>query len=228
MMKRTVGRLVAILAVVGLNACVTNVPPDVDAESLVERSRWTIETFKKNPEPPNAIFREQLQTAKGVLVFPRVFKGAFVFGAEGGDGVLLTRRADGSWGYPAFYTMGGGSFGLQAGAQASEIVLLLRTDKAVRAVIEDQGQFGADMELTVGNIGAGMGGATTSNFGADIIAIAQSSGVYGGLSLEGAALVRRNDLNQAYYGTGATPESIVFQDRFANPHADSLRSALVF
>lgn len=228
MLQRMIGRLALILAVVGLNACVTNVPPDVGANALVERSRWTIETFKKNPEPPNAVFREQLQTAKGVIVFPRVFKGAFVFGAEGGDGVLLTRRADGSWGYPVFYTLGSGSFGLQAGAQASEIVLLLRTDRAVRAVIEDQGKFGADMELTVGNIGAGIGGATTTNFGADIIAIAQSSGVYGGLSLEGAAIVRRNDLNQAYYGTGATPESIVFQDRFANPHADGLRSALVF
>lgn len=227
-MKQRIGRFLAVLVLASLGGCVSDTPPSVDAHALVEKSRWTIEKFKQNPEAPNAVFREKLQTAQGVLVFPRVLKGAFVFGAEGGDGVLLTRRADGSWGYPAFYSMGSGSFGLQAGAQASEVVLLLRTERAVRSVIEDQGKFGADMELTFGTIGAGMEGATTTNFGADILGIAQSAGIYGGLSLEGAALVRRNDFNQAYYGDGASPEAIVLENRFANPDADRLRSALVF
>lgn len=227
-MTRTLSSIAAVVALLLLAACVQSNPPDVSAQSLVERSRWTIETFKNNPEAPADVFRRELANAKGIVVFPQVLKGAFVIGAESGDGVLLTRDEDGNWGYPAFYSMGGGSFGLQAGAQASEVVLLLRTDRAVRALVHDQGTLGADLELTVGNLGAGLEGATTTNFGADIIGISQSSGIYGGLTLEGAALVRRGDFNTAYYGNGATPEAIVFENRYSNTHADSLRQALVF
>lgn len=221
-------RFCLFFAVLTLTACVQSVPPHVDAEALVDRSRWTVEAFKHNPEQPNDVFRQNLKTARGIIVFPQVLKGAFVFGAEGGDGVLLVRKEDGTWGYPAFYTMGSGSFGLQAGAQASQIVLLLQTDRAVEAVVHDQGMLGADMELTFGNLGAGLEGATTSNLGADVVGVAQSAGAYAGLSLEGAAIIRRNDYNAAYYGAGATPETIVLEDRYSNPQADSLRKALVF
>ena len=227
-MKRMCAALSACLAMLVLATCVRNPEPDIGAESLVESSRWTIETFKRNPEQPIQVFREQMKDAKGVVVFPNVLKGAFVLGAEGGSGVLLMRKEDGTWGYPAFYTLGGGSLGLQAGARASEMVLVLRTDRAVEAIVRDQGKLGGDMEITVGPIGAGLSASTTTNLGADVVGFSQGAGLYGGLSLEGAALVRRGDYNEAYYGAGATPEGIVFDGMYANPHADALRKALVF
>ncbi len=226
-MGRTLTVAIVAAMMAGLVACVSGVPRKTEAEALVERSRWTIETFKTNVEHPNDIIRSELPKARGVVIVPGSFKGAFLVGAEGGNAVLLARNADGEWSYPAFYSLGSGSFGLQAGAQTSETVLLLRTDKAVQAVVRHQGRFGADAELTFGTIGVGMKGATTANLGADIIGLSHSAGAFAGVSLEGGVLVRRNDLNEAYYGAGATPQAIVLDRRFANPHSESLRSALV-
>ncbi len=215
-----------LLLVFLVTACVQTVPDRTEAESLVARARWTIESFANDPNDPAPLFRSELKNAYGVLIFPSLFKGAFVFGGEGGNGVLLTRDETGAWSYPAFYTMGSGSFGFQAGAQSSEVVLILRNQKAVEAVVLNQGKFGGDIGVTVGTLGAGVKGATTTNLGADIVGVARSVGLFAGFSLEGAMLVRRNDLAAAYYEPGATPAQIVLERRFSNPDADPLRGAL--
>ncbi len=222
-------RYVFILAViVGVTGCVANLPPQSEAESLVERARWTVQTFMTREEDNYVVFREQLKSARGIVVIPKLLKGAFVFGGEGGSGVLLARDEAGNWSYPAFYAIGAGSFGPQIGAQSSEVILLLQSDEAVAALIGDQSKFSADVELTFGTFGAGLEGGTTTNFGADVLGFSYSEGLFAGLSIEGMALVRRTDLNEAYYGTSAKPEEIVVYRRFQNAHANNLRQALVF
>jgi SH3 domain-containing YSC84-like protein 1 len=211
----------------GLSACAKNIPLKSEAEALVDQARWTVEMFKERNDEPDQAFRAALKDASGIVIFPGAVKGAFIVGAEGGNGVLVARDDTGVWGYPAFYTLGAGSFGLQVGAQSSEIVLVLRTQKALQAIINNQGKLGGNIQMTMGQVGAGIEAATTTNVGADIVGFAHGAGVYAGASLEGAVLARRNDLNQAYYGKGATPQTIVFDQRFANPQADPLRLSLV-
>ena len=215
-----------VLVALGFSACAKNVPLRSEAETLVDQARWTVEMFKERNEEPDRAFREALKDAHGIVVFPGVVKGAFIFGAEGGNGVLLARDTTGKWGYPAFYTMGAGSFGLQIGAEASEIVLVLRTLEALQAVVKHQGKLGGDIQMTMGQVGAGLEAATTTNVGADIVGFTHGAGLYLGVSLEGAVIARRNDLNEAYYGQGATPQTIVFESRFANLQADPLRLSL--
>lgn len=223
-----IGRWVSLALglLLALAACVQTVPDRTEAGSLVDRARWTIEGFKQDKNDPGPLFRSELTNARGVVIFPSVFKGALLVGGEGGNGVLLTRNDAGQWSYPAFYTMGSGSLGFQAGAQSSELVLILRNDKAVNAIISDQAKLGGDVGITFGTLGAGVEGATTTNLGADIVGVSRNVGLYGGFSLEGATLVRRNDLNQAYYDASATPQGIVLERRYANPDADPLRRAL--
>ena len=104
---------------------------------------------------------------------------------------------------------------------------MVRNDIALEAILEHQGKFGADAGITVGLFGVGMEAATTTNLNADVLAFAHSKvGLFGGVSLEGAVLARRNDLNEAFYGQGATPREIVQGHRFFNPQADPLREAL--
>ena len=225
-MAKKFGLLLLVVFAVGLSACTKNMPLKTEAEALVDQARWTVEMFKERNEEPDRAFRAALKDAHDIVVFPGAVKGAFIVGAEGGNGVLVARDQTGAWGYPAFYTMGAGSFGLQVGAQSSEIVLVLRTQKAVQAVINHQGKLGGDIQMTMGQVGAGISGATTTNVGADIVGFAHGAGVYAGASLEGAVLARRNDLNQAYYGKGATPQTIVRDQRFANLQADPLRLSL--
>ena len=217
--------LIAVLALT-LAACAAGVQQKRGtAQDLVDLSAQTFTRVQNDPSV--ARFRGLLRDAQGLVIFPAVVKAGFIVGAEGGSGVFVARGGDGRFSPPAFYTLASGSIGLQAGAQLTEMVMVLRNQKAVNAVLRHQGKFGADMGVTVGVIGAGLEAATTSALGADIVAIAVGLvGIYGGVSLEGAALVRRSDLNEAYYAPGAEPHAIVVERRFANPGADGLAEVL--
>jgi len=219
-----VRRIATVLfALAALAACTSGpkVPPSV---RLVEDARQTFEHFKTAPDAKD--FNDMLPRAAGVAIFPAVYKAGFFVGAEGGNGLVIGRDANGNWGYPAFYVLGGGSFGLQIGAQQSAIVLVIRSRKALQAVIKHQGKLGPDAGVAVGWVGAGLEGAVTSNLGLDIVGFSTARGLYGGLSLEGSALVRRNDYNSEFYGTGATPEQIILENKYKNAKADGLRAAL--
>jgi lipid-binding SYLF domain-containing protein len=139
---------------------------------------------------------------------------------------VLTRDASGAWSYPAFYSLASGSFGLQFGGQKARVALILRTDGAVQAVIKNQAKLGADIGVAVATVGAGVEGAVTTNVGADIIAFNDAMGLYGGISLEGSGLVRRNDFNQDYYGKPSEPQDILFDRTRSDPGADALRASL--
>lgn len=197
------------------------------ARETVLQAQHTVERLKASNDLDRFAFRRELAAARGVVVLPAVVKAGFIGAAEGGNGVLLARGGDGTWSDPAFYTLASGSFGLQIGVQGVEMLMILRNDKAVRAILENQGKFGADAGATIGVIGVGVEGSTTTNLGADILVYTYSFvGAYGGISLEGAVLARRNDLNAGYYGEGATPQAIVFDRAFSNPQAAGLKAAL--
>jgi len=196
-----------------------------EATELVDKARIAVQRLARHPDMgPN--LRRFIQKARAVLIFPTLIKGAFMFGGEGGSGVLLTRNSNGSWSYPAFYTMASVSFGLQFGGQTTEAILMLRTDGALNAVLDTQIKLGADVSVAAGPVGLGVDGAITTNAGADIFSYSTSQGLFAGTSLEGAVIARRGDWNRAFYDSRATPRSIVVDRAHANPAADALRDAL--
>ncbi len=225
-MKKAAFLSLFLVAVMSLGSCAEmRREPDSIAVDLVNQARETVQRFKGMPDLK--LFTPYMANAKGIVILPTVIKGGIGVAGEGGNGVLLTRRSDGSWSQPAFYILGAASFGLQMGLQDTEVVLVLRSDKAVDAVIKHQVKLGADAGLTVGLIGAGAEISTTTNVGVDVLAFANSKiGLFGGVSLEGAVLARRTDLNEAYYGVGATPREILYGSQFANPQANALRAVL--
>lgn len=197
------------------------------AREIVRQAEGTFKRISTHEDLARLNVAGLLKDARGVVILPSVVKAGFVGGAEGGDGVMLVRGSDGMWSDPAFYTMAAGSFGIQFGVQGAEMVMVLRTDKAVEAVIDHQGKFGADAGVTFGLVGLGVEGSTTTNAGADVVVYANSFiGFYGGMTVEGAALIRRNDLNQAYYGQEIMPRAILIERGVRNPNADALKAAL--
>lgn len=195
------------------------------AVDVVNQATETVQRFKGMPDLKG--FADYMSTARGIVVLPSVIKGGFMLGGEGGNGVLMVKSVDGSWSPPAFYVLGAASLGVQMGLQDTEIVLVLRSNGAVSAILDHQGKFGADAGLTIGTIGQGAELSTTANIGLDVLAFSNSKiGFFGGAALEGAVLARRVDLNEAYYGKGATPRGIVYQGKAQNLHADALRAAL--
>ena len=219
-----------ILAVMALTvtgcAAFKPVSDEQRALQILMASKTVFETLKASDSQPMDEFRALLPKAQGVVILPGLLKGGFIVAAEGGNGVLLAKDASGRWGQPAFYFLAAGSVGLQVGAQATDVVLLVFNSGAVASIIEHQGKLGADLGLVIGTIGAGVEASTTTNIGADVMAFSQGIGVFAGGSLEAAALIKRNDLNEAFYGQMVTPGDIVLQGRVQNPAADGLRAVL--
>lgn len=205
---------------------VPNVSDYDRAVQIVGAAQATVSKFKASQDQPMDEFRALLPRAQGVVVLPGMLKGGFIVAAEGGNGVLLTKDAAGRWGQPAFYFLAAGSVGLQAGGQATDVVLLVFSPQAVTSIIEHQGKLGADLGLVIGTVGAGVEASTTTNIGADVMAFSQGVGMFAGGSLEAAALIKRNDLNEAFYGQVVTPADIVLDGRAQNPAADNLRATL--
>ena len=122
--------------------------------------------------------------------------------------------------------MGSGSIGLQVGGKVSEIVFIILTEKGLLAILDHKFKFGAEAGVTMVAVGAGLEGATTAAAGADIVAFANSNGLFAGASLEGSYIDADNDWNALYYGAGATGRAIVQDRRFTNPGAEPLRQFL--
>ena len=194
--------------------------PILQARHLTERAQQTLETFAGAPEME--AFRNLIVSARGVFIAPQVLKGAFIFGASGGSGVFVARdRLRQEWAGPAFYTIGGASFGFQIGANASEVILLALTDRGVNSLLESSFKLGADVGLTMGPVGMGAA-ASTANLSADIVSFSRSKGLYGGLSLDGSVVKTRRSLNEAYYRGTTTPADILIKRSVTNPHASGL------
>ncbi len=217
---RTIG---AAAAAVVLANC-THVTDATKTANLIAAAEDTVQAMKRNPNIRG--FNKMLADAQGVAVFPALIKGGFLIGAEGGSGVVLSRKADGRWGYPAFYTLAAGSVGLQAGVQTAGVVLVIRKKKAIEAIVKHQGKLGADISAAAGSRGVGYEGAVTTNVNFDIVAFSSNSGFFAGASLEGSAMIRRNDYNRAYYGGNPTPAQILLEHTVQIPAADRLRRVI--
>jgi lipid-binding SYLF domain-containing protein len=197
---------------------------DAKRQVLVDDSLAAARKVLSGKDFPDAV--RLMAQAKGVLIVPQLVQGGFIIGAAGGRGTLLTRTGPGNWSYPAFYGMGSGSLGLQIGGKVSEIVFIVLTEKGLTAFHESKFKFGAEAGITMVAIGAGIAGATTAAAGADIVAFANSTGLFAGASLEGSYMEPDNDWNALYYGPGATAQQILLDRRYTNVGAEPLRQFL--
>jgi SH3 domain-containing YSC84-like protein 1 len=217
---RLAGAMAAVLALIGTAPASAN--DATDARQLVERAKITLDSFTTDKAVGDPV-KKLLKTAKGVFISPQVLRGAFIVGVSGGSGVLVVRDGKtGSWHGPAFYTMGEASFGFQAGGDASEVVLLVMTDRGVTALQSNSVKLGADASVAAGPVGAGAE-ASTANISADILAFTRAKGLYGGVSVEGAVVATRDSLNDAFYARqDLTPTDILIRGRVSNPAAAPL------
>jgi SH3 domain-containing YSC84-like protein 1 len=191
-----------------------------DARQLVEKAKLTVEDFQKDPNMGR--FRELAAKAKGMLILPQMLRGAFIVGASGGSGVLVARDdKTGRWNGPAFYTLGGASFGFQAGADAAEVIILAMTERGVTKLLEPQVKLGADISVAAGPVGGGTA-AGTAGLSADLVSYSIAKGLYGGFSVDGSVAGVRTTLNHAYYGKPVSPTDILIKGEAKNPHAHEL------
>ena len=189
----------------------------IEAENLVSKAATVVNSFATDPDL--GWFREKVKEAKAILIIPQSIQGAFFIGGSGGSGALLRHEAEsGTWGYPAFYTVGSLSFGLQFGGEASEIVLLVMSERGMEKLLASSFKLGADITLAAGPVGGGAAAGT-----ADVLSYARSKGAFAGVSLSGAVVKTKDKFNEAYYGQAVSPTDILIRKTVSNPQADQLR-----
>jgi len=225
---RPLGALLAALLAVcvwGGPVCTAAAGEAENAQQLVDKARLTLNAFVADKEmgPP---LKELLKKARGVLIYPQVLRGAFIVGVSGGSGTFVAydQKAK-KWGGPAFYTIGEASFGLQAGGDASEVVLVALSERGMTALLATSAKLGADAGVALGPVGAGAE-AATANLSADIISYSRAKGLYAGMSVEGAVVATRDALNKAYYGKAVGPTDILVKRTVSNKHAAGLIGAV--
>jgi lipid-binding SYLF domain-containing protein len=178
-----------------------------EPEQLIDKSRISLQSMLADPQYPALV---NLATrAKAIIIMPNLIRAAFFFGGRGGNGVMLARNEQGQWSPPAFYTLGGISWGLQFGGQSSELIIAVMTDKGLKAIMNRNVTLGADAGLAVGELGAGANAATGMDLKADMYAFARSEGLFVGVSLEGSVIAPRQTWNQQIYGSQVTPQAIL-------------------
>ena len=215
--------MMGIFLIVASMAMVTpaNATDATDAQGLVDKARITFTEFIGDNN--YWWLRDHLKDAKGILIYPQVLKGGFILGGSGGTGVLVVKdEKTGGWGQPAFYTIGSVTFGLQIGGEASQIVVMAMSQKAIDSLLSSSFKFGGDVSVALGPVGGG----AKENITADFISFAKSKGLYAGINLEGSVVNVRDSLNNAYYDKKVTPVDIIIKNEVSNDGSKELRETL--
>lgn len=226
MKKSSVGLLGVLLALFIGTMVFGFAIPSAEAEPaeqqlLVDKARVTFESFMADQN--QSWLRENLNQAKGLIIIPSLLKAGFVIGGSGGSGVLIVKNdKTGQWSQPSFYTLGSGTFGFQIGVEAAEIIMMVRTQKAVDGLLTSSFKLGADTSVAIGPVGTGV----KSNVVADILSFSRTKGAYAGVSLEGSVIKTRDKWNEAYYGKAVSPVDIIVKRSVGNPGSKNLLTSV--
>lgn len=203
------------------------VPPAFSADApeqqqVVDKAQMTLDAFGAD-EGMKAALKELGKESKGLFIIPQFMRGAFIFGGAGGSGVLIVRdEKSGKWSDPVFYNIGSASFGLQIGADVSEMVLVVRTQKGLEEFYSNDFKLGANAGMAVGPVGAGV---AAKGISADIVSYAKKKGAFAGIALDGSGVTVSNDSNKAYYGREVRPTDVIVKKEVGNPKSLKLRES---
>lgn len=166
--------------------------------------------------PDKAIPTDVLNKAECVAVFPQVIKAGFIVGGRGGRGVASCRTPSG-WSAPAFFDLGGGSFGLQIGAQATDFIFLFMTEKGMESLLSSKFTLGGDASVAAGPVGRQAGAETDAYMTAQVLSYSRSKGVFAGLELKGTVISQDTDNMEKVYFKGVTASEVLKENKVKAP-----------
>ena len=161
---------------------------------------------------PSAI----LGKAEGIAIFPDTVKAGFIVGGTRGRGILSVRSATG-WSAPAFMTLTGGSFGLQIGGQAADIILVINDRRGLENLVRNQFKIGADASVAAGPVGRDAQAATDIQLRAQILSYSRARGLFAGVTINGSTIRQDVDANERFYGQRLGTKQIVFDGAAGSP-----------
>jgi lipid-binding SYLF domain-containing protein len=181
------------------------------ASKTLLKSVHALDNIMKDPEnyiPPSLIIQSE-----GMVILPAALKVAVgVAGGQGARGIALIRKADGTWSNPFFVSLGEGSFGLQLGAQKSDIFLLFKDKDDLLELDETELTLGGDMGVAAGPASRGTSAVTDIKFESEIYTYSHSNGLFAGISFKGGVLTYNHRVNESLYGiNNVSTEKILYE-----------------
>jgi SH3 domain-containing YSC84-like protein 1 len=140
-----------------------------------------------------------LRSATCVAVVPGMVKGAFLVGAQYGQGVVTCRTGHG-WSAPVFIRMAGGSFGLQIGGQATDLILVAVNDRGMQDLLKNKFKIGADASAAAGPVGRAGQADTDWKMNAELLSYSRAKGLFAGIDLDGTSVSQNSEDTELYYG----------------------------
>ena len=169
-------------------------------EDSVERLQKSATVLKEIMDAPDkGIPAEVLDGARCIAVVPHLIKGGFVIGGKHGRGVATCRTAAG-WSAPAFISVGGGSWGLQIGAEGVDLVMLVMNEQGMQHLLSSKFQISGEGSAAAGPVGRHASAGTDWKLNTEMLTYSRSKGAFAGLTLEGAVVEQDNDSTEAIYG----------------------------
>ena len=178
----------------------------VTAVELIHSSENSLKKLISNSELTH--LTEYLKNSRAILIFPELYEGGLIFGAKGGNGILIIRRTPEEFSGPFFYSIGGLSLGLQVGVKSAQVAMTIMTNRGLNSILKERVKLGVDVDTAIINSGIGYSAESTLRL-ADIYSFSDNSGLFVGGSLEGTYLQPRNDLNKIIHGKEFTSEEIL-------------------
>jgi lipid-binding SYLF domain-containing protein len=162
-----------------------------------------------------------LGKAEGIAIFPSTLRAGFVVGGTRGRGIISARN-EGRWSAPAFLTLTGGSFGLQIGGQAADIILIINDRRGLENLVSNQFKLGADAAVAAGPVGRDAQAATDLQLRAQILSYSRARGLFAGVTINGSTVRQDRDANQRFYGKRLDTKDIVFGSAPGDPEPVTL------
>jgi lipid-binding SYLF domain-containing protein len=215
-MKRIVIAAAMSLSMVSF-ATVTLAQKPADLGDEISQSEKAARVFGEiMGTPDKGIPKDLLEKAECVAVFPSVLKAGFIVGGRGGRGVASCRTVNG-WSAPAYFTLGGASFGLQIGAQSTDFVMLFMNKEGLNSLLSDEFTLGGDASVAAGPVGRQAGASTDLKLNAQILSYSRSKGLFAGLELKGVVIKADKDDMRDVYGEGVTARQVLKDNKVSAP-----------
>jgi lipid-binding SYLF domain-containing protein len=215
-------RLSAILCGVALAACSlpTHAAQNEDKSKIADRLNAASQVIEEVMSTPDkAIPGGILAGANCVVVIPSYKKGAFVVGAQYGQGVATCRTPGGKWSAPVCVQLAGGSFGFQIGGQATDLVLIAMNQKGLQDMLKNKVKLGADAAAAAGPVGRNAQAGTDWKLNAEFLSYSRSKGLFAGIDLDGTVLSQNQDATRALYGADVPFKTVLEGNTPAPPEA---------
>lgn len=207
-MKMRFLSILVMLAVIFTGFPASSYAGNTELDNRIWESKQVLEEIMVSPD--QSIPEELLAKCQAIAIYPSVLKGGFILGARYGKGVVLKKdEKTGSWSPVAFSTIGGGSFGLQIGGSATDVILVIMNERGMRSLLENNFTLGGDAAVAAGPVGRNSSANTDLYLKAGIFSYSRSRGLFAGVALDGAVLTQDNNSNSDYYGKYVTGRDIL-------------------